>query len=419
MAQPQGSIAQPAPVTKATNRMPLYMLFVANVISYSGNIMALIAIPWFVLQTTGSASKTGIAAFFTALPLVLAAFFGGVLVDRLGYKRTSIIADLASGVAIVMIPLLYRFGGLQFWQLLVIVFVGNLLDAPGGTARQAIVPELAELAGMPLERASALSDAVARSTRLIGGPLAGVLIAAIGTDNVLWLDGLSFLISAGIVALAIPNPAVKLAADQASRYVEQLVEGVQFIRRSALIMSLISVVMITNLLDSSLSSVVLPVYVEKIFNSPVPLGVMMATLGGAAVLGTIWMSTVGYKLPRRPLFTIGYILVSFRFFVLAAFPSLPVILIMQALVGLAVSPVNPIMSTVIYERIPVEMRARVLGAVTAGVLVAIPLGVLVSGYLLDWIGLQATLLLLGVGYLGATLSLAINPAIRELDKPAT
>src|SRR5258707_7897895 len=373
MALPQSS-TQRAETARAVNRLPVFMLFGANIISVSGNVMALIAIPWFVLATTGSASKTGITAFFTALPAILAAFFGGVLVDRLGYKRTSIIADLASGVAIVLIPLMYRFGGLQFWQLLVIVFVGNLLDAPGATARQALVPELAELAGMSLERASALTDAVSRPTRLIGGPLAGLLIAAFGADNVLWLDGLSFFISAAMVALAVPNPAVKVAAEQASRYVEQLVEGVRFIRQSALIVSLISVVMITNLLDSSLSSVVLPVYVKKIFDSPVPFGIMTATLGGAAVLGTIWMSTVGYKLPRRPLFTIGYILVSFRFFVLAAFPSLPVILIMQAMVGLAVSPVNPIMSTVFYERIPVQMRARVLGAVTAGVLVAIPLG---------------------------------------------
>ncbi|MGH2593842.1 MAG: MFS transporter, partial [Anaerolineae bacterium] len=72
-----------------------------------GNVFATIAIPWFVLQTTGSATQTGITGFFTILPVVLAGFFGGTLIDRVGYKRTSIIADLASGVTVALIPFLH------------------------------------------------------------------------------------------------------------------------------------------------------------------------------------------------------------------------------------------------------------------------------------------------------------------------
>lgn len=67
-----------------TDRRPLLALFVANTISQIGNQFTFLAIPWFVLQTTGSASKTGISAFFTTLPMVLSGFFGGILVDRLG-----------------------------------------------------------------------------------------------------------------------------------------------------------------------------------------------------------------------------------------------------------------------------------------------------------------------------------------------
>jgi MFS family permease len=109
-------------------------LLMANAISLAGNVFALIAIPWFVLQTTHRPAKAGITGFFITLGSVLAAFFGGAIVDRLGFKRTSIAADLASGVAVALIPLLYAMVGLQYWQLLVLVFVGNLLDAPGTKA---------------------------------------------------------------------------------------------------------------------------------------------------------------------------------------------------------------------------------------------------------------------------------------------
>ena len=66
------------------NPIPLYSLFAANIISLVGNIFSAIAIPWFVLQTTGSATQTGITGFFTILPVVLAGFLGGTLIDRLG-----------------------------------------------------------------------------------------------------------------------------------------------------------------------------------------------------------------------------------------------------------------------------------------------------------------------------------------------
>ena len=65
----------------------LYSLYAANAISMTGNQLALLAIPWFVLATTGSAAQTGITAFFTLLPTVISTFFGGTLVDRMGFKQ--------------------------------------------------------------------------------------------------------------------------------------------------------------------------------------------------------------------------------------------------------------------------------------------------------------------------------------------
>ena len=87
-------------------RAPLYALYAADTISLSGNAVAQIAIPWYVLTTTGSATLTALVVFFNFLPIVLAAFFGGVVVDRLGFRATSVVADLASSAAVAAIPLL-------------------------------------------------------------------------------------------------------------------------------------------------------------------------------------------------------------------------------------------------------------------------------------------------------------------------
>ena len=188
------------------SRTPLYALYAADVVSLSGNAVAQLAIPWFVLTTTGSASLTALAVFFNFLPIVIAAFFGGVVVDRLGFRTTSVVADLASAAAVAAIPLLYTTVGLELWQLLALVFLGALLDAPGATARAALLPDLVELAGARMERASGIRGAIQQSSLLVGAPIGGVLIATVGATDALWINAASFLVSAALVAGLVPRP---------------------------------------------------------------------------------------------------------------------------------------------------------------------------------------------------------------------
>ncbi len=98
-------------------------------------------------------------------------------------------------------------------------------------------------------------------------------------------------------------------------------------------------------------------------------------------------------------------------------PRLPFLIGWQIIAGLAIGSVNPILSTVIQERVPTEMRARVFGTLGAGVLAGIPFGTFVIGYVVAGLGLQMTLLVMGTLYLVATLSLLVNPAMREMDTP--
>jgi len=288
-------------------RLPLYAFFTGSAISYIGDMLTFLAIPWFVLQSTGSVTQTGITAFFSTLPTVFSAFFGSTLVDRLGYKRTSVIGDIASGLTVALIPLLYNTIGLAFWQLLALVFLGGLLKSPGVTARSSLVPDLAARATMRLERANALTDGVNRVARFIGAPLAGILIVVIGTSNLLWLDAASFAFSAILIGLAVPATTPLLnATDGPRRYLATVWEGVRFLQQDALIGAIVVIIMITNLLDAAWSSVVGPAYIKSVFHSVLPFGLMVAALGGAAFVGTLIYGAIGHRLPRRLTYGIGY-----------------------------------------------------------------------------------------------------------------
>jgi MFS family permease len=400
------------------NKFPILSLFIANAISLVGNMLSAIAIPWFVLQTTGSATQTGITGFFTVLPVVLAGLFGGTLVDRLGYKRTSIIADIASGVTTALIPLLYFTVGLEFWQLMVLVFLGALLDAPGSTARSALLPELAEMAQMPIERATSLLHMIERGARLIGAPLGGLLIALVGTENVLWLDAASFFISAGIVAVTINvHQTVQQEEKQpGGNYFDELREGLRFIYTDRLMLAIVIMIMLTNFLDAMFSGVVQPVFVKQVYGQALDLGLLIAANGGGAVIGALIFSAVGPRLPRHAVFVFGFVLTSLRFFLYAMYPPLWVTVAFVILFSMGAGPLNPILGAVEYERIPKNMRGRVGGAISAGAWSAMPLGMLMGGVLTERWGIHPMLIGLGIIYLITTLSMAFIPAMKEMNR---
>ncbi len=276
---------------------------------------------------------------------------------------------------------------------------------------------------MPLEQATASAQAIQRGARLLGAPLAGVLIAALGVSRVLWVDAATFGVSALLVGVAMPAiPTMRLAASieeerHGQGYLAELLEGFRVIGRDRLIRAIVLTVLVTNFLDAPLFSVIMPVYAKRTFGSALALGLMAAADGGGALVGAVLFSVVGHRLPRRATFIGAFVLVGLPFWALAALPSLPVALLALFVTGLAAGPINPIIYTVAYERIPEAARGCVLGTLTAGAFVAIPLGVLLAGYALQGLGIRVTVAGVAACYLVVTLSLLVNPAIREMRPP--
>ncbi len=167
-------------MSREAARRSIAALLAGHVLSRTGNIVGVFALPFIVLERGGGPVEVGVAAFTATAPILIGGPLGGALVDRLGALRSSAAADAVSAVTTALIPLLAATIGLPLPALLALVFVGGLLDAPGETARQVVLPQLATAAGIRLERAVGFLDATTRLSTLLGGPLAGVLVAALG-----------------------------------------------------------------------------------------------------------------------------------------------------------------------------------------------------------------------------------------------
>jgi MFS family permease len=410
--------------TTPTHRLPLYALLTANMISRVGNNLTYVAIPWFVLATTGSATKTGLVAAAGILPVIATGILGGPLIDRLGYKRTAVISDVASGVNVALIPLFYTTIGLPFWGLLVLVLLGAALDSPGNTARQSMLPEIAKLAEMPLERANSIVMIAGRTASMLTAPLAGILIATIGSSNLLWIDAISFGISATMLALAVPNRVVTQAQSQVAEagaalrtYLGEIAEGFRFIRKDGLVFWLAVGSSLGSLLAEPVYSVIMPVYAKEVYGSALDLGFMYSALGGGSILGATMFAIFGHRLPRRATILTGFTVRALSFWVLVAMPPVGIVVMAIVINATALEPTNPIVMTIFQERVPDGMRGRVFGTIGAIAVATLPVGMIGYGLLMTHLGLQTTLYIFATINLSVPLVLALVPAIRSLGEP--
>ena len=408
--------------TAAGSRMrlaPLAALLAAHGLSLAGNAITLVVIPLYVLQDTGSVLAAGVAGVFATVPMIVGGALGGVLVDRLGFRRAAIAADLASGVTVLAIPVLAATVGLPFWVLLTLVFLSGVLDTPGNTAKESLLPDLAEVCGVRLTRATGAASAISRSAMMIGASLAAVSVVWLGPLNSLVLDAVSFAISAALLWTGVPARIVASAASTPSEptgFWREFADGVRYLTAEPLIRNLVLMIVITNCFDAAGILVLKPVYARTVSPDGSLFGIMVACFAFGALAGAGLFGWLGHRLPRRATLVVCFILAGPPPYIAMALDlPVPALLSVFLLAGLSAGSINPLLDSVLYEKIPRGMRARVLGALTTGVTAGMPLGSLLGGVAVEQAGLLPVLLFVAGVYAVVTLAPLVGRSWRELD----
>jgi MFS family permease len=404
----------------ANDRRPMLALLTANTVSQLGNTFSILAIPWFVLATTGSASQTGITVAVGALPLILVGVFGGAVVDRIGYKRASIASDILSGLSMALIPLLHVTIGIAFWQLLVLVFLGAFFDGPGITARQALYPELVHLAGVSPDRANAGYNTTRRVATVLGQPVAGLLIAATGPSNLLWVNAAAFGISSLVTLLMVPDVPMEHPGAVAGLrgYVQDVRSGFRFLFGNQLLFAMIAAFSLGSLLAEPIYGVILPVYANDVLGSAAQLGFIFAALGAGSIFGNLVYVTIASRMSRSAIFLGGFAIRAIAFSVMIFSPSWWVIALAIFIGAVALEPINPMSMSIMQEQVPSGMRGRVFGAQTAIGAGTFPAGLVIYGFLMSNLGLQPTLVLFVILNLTLAAGLFLIPGLRRIPSPA-
>jgi MFS family permease len=408
-------------------RTPLHGWLVAEAVSLTGTRVSMIALPFLVLTTTGSATQTGLVALFETLPMVLLKVLGGPVIDRVGARRVSIGCDLGSLVVVGSIPLLHEAGVLSFPALLGLVAVAGALRGPGDAAKHALVPAIAEHTGVPMERVTGLAGTVERLSSMLGAALAGLLVAAVGPTNSLIVDAASFGVSALVLlattaSLARQRPATRAVETPAGRpasYARELREGWDFLRRDPVLLGIAVMVALTNLLDAAYVTVLIPVWAVDGGRGAGTIGLVFATFAGSSALGALCAATWASRMSRYKTYLIAFLVCGLPRFVVFAL-DVPLVAILAVIVasGFAAGFINPVLGAVIFERIPAPLVGRVSSLTTAMCFALIPLGGLLGGVLVTGFGLSPALVAIGAAYFAVTMLPAVDPRWREMDRRA-
>jgi MFS family permease len=374
-------------------------LLTAVVVSSLGTQMTFLALPWFVLETTGSPTRMGVVLAVELLPVALLGIPSGTVVSRLGARNTMLVGDLCRAPLLLSIPVLHSAGVLSFGVLLALVALLGVFIAPYFASQRLVLPELLGDDERAVSQANAVLEGAQRTTSLLGPALAGVLIAAIGAPNVLYLDAASFVFSFAVLALFVPRRAPVAQTEDS----HGVLAGIRFLFRDRLLRVLGVTALIANGMGTMLAAGLPVLAFDEFGGSSRVAGAFFAAFGIGAVTGSIVAVKLVSRFEPLRLGATAFVALTIPIFLLALELPVPGVMAALAMSSFFGPLVNAPLITVITTRTPEALRAKVTTAVITTAMLAGPVGFLVAGPLLEAWGPHAVFLLVASVQLLATL----------------
>jgi MFS family permease len=376
---------------------PVILHQVSNFASGLGNSIVMITIPWLILEQTGSPAFAGLVAAISAIPGLIISPIGGWLVDHVGRRAISVGADLLSSLAVLAFPIVALTYGLSSLSILLIAVVGAIFDPAGYTARKTLLADVAKASEIELDRLNGIHDGFMGISWILGPAVGAGLISTVGAINSFWVSAGLFVIAAlAIVFLRVGNlgkDARDLAELNGEVTNKSFKIGFQVLWNDKLLRTITLSVLILAAVYLPTETVVLPTYFEDLDN-PAGLGIVISGLAAGSAIGSFGYGWISKRVSRKNLVRMTLIGTAVSILPMAFLPPLPVLILSGFALGLSWGPFNPLISTLIQQRVPADQQGRVFGVQTAVFYAAPPLGMVLAGISVESLGVGTTYLIL-------------------------
>lgn len=392
---------------------PFVFLQLSSVASIVSGSMVYIAIPWIALELSGSSSTAGLIVAITAVPTLLLAPFIGSFIDKFGRRKTAIGVEILAGLVALLVPIVSGLWELTVPALIAIGILRAIIVPGGGTARKALIPDVAAPAGMTLDRANSIHEGLFAAGFAAGPALATFLIAHIGSASTFYVVA-GIAIFSGLLATFIRVQEQHDEEKEEENLFVFAIQGFKVLFSNPAILIMMSAIMALALIYLPTEMVVLPAYYSSL-GDPEGLGVAISASALASIFGALGFEQIHKRLSYANILRIGILGIGFSMVPMSFLPAQWAMVLFFFTLGLAWGPLLPLLNTVIQERIPADKRGRVF-ALEMTVWNAGPLISMVAvGTAVDSLGVGAVFTFLAVSVVLAGLVISFNKYIKQLD----
>jgi MFS family permease len=393
------------------------LLFFGQLTGGVGSGMLQLALPWLVLELTGSALQLGFAYFFQFLPMLLFGILGGVFVDRWDRRLTIVVVDAIRGLAFLSVGAIYYFDGLTVEHIYAVIFLESSLANFFNPARAALMPNL--VAPSDLRAANSLMEISRNIGFFIAPPVGGVFIAIVGPAAVLLGDGITFLLS-GITVFMIrwrpaPREPVQYGSllDSARRVLHETREGIRPIGSKRLLQVAVLLGIALNIIVAPIQ-LLLPLFVVNVKHQDASyLGLLIGGMLAGVIAGLLTAPALSHRFGLGRVATGAVLMLGGVISIASLPPTIWPPLIGMTIAGFAIGSLNMAQTTMLQNATTDEERGRVTAANFTATLGIRPFSFLLVGALAETADIRLMFVIMGVLALLLGAFLSRLPEVRE------
>lgn len=370
--------------------MQVYAFISAIFLSVLGSAITMVAIPWFLLEYTNDIAYTSGVLAIRVLPIVISTLSGSWILDKYSKRSICMVSDVLSGIAILMIPLLFEAELLSIVPLVILITVSAVLEPISGASVTAMVPDMLEHSSMERERLNGIIGSLHNFGDLAGPIMGGFIVAFYGTSVALGIDALTFMASAMIFLFFIrPHKAVEAPGEVAGIDNDNIAAGFRFIVSQYCIIFVAILSVVVNLLIVPLLVLILPFIAKTQLGSAISFGFLVSVFGAGAFAASLLFTAFGHRVEKLSLIFLCNTMLLLGFLVASIALDVYTLSTVLFFIGLSVGFFGPLDDTLLQLFTPSSLRGRVFLAYSAIRYITVPVSMVVFGLLLDSISLSA------------------------------
>jgi len=394
----------------------IHLLALAALFASVGNSAVDIAIPWLVLETTGSSANAGVVLGISGFSVIFTAPIIGGLIAVLGARPVSIWADIISAGSVVLFPIVGSLFGLNLASLLIIAIVGALFDPAGATARKSLIQAVAERDGLSLIKFNGTYAAAATIGTVLGPTGAALAISFVGINATFYLIAIVFVL-ASCLAFFIPVVTTYTKSDESFSVKNVFKEtriGMSALWNDKPLLSLVGLYTLLTAIYMPVESIVLSRYFRDL-NEPRTLGFVLSAMSVGIVIGALQFHRAVRIFSPGNMVIVSMTLIGAVVCAMAFLPNAIIFIGLGLALGLAFGPVSPMSNYLVQQRMPQHLHGPVFGTQFSLMYLATPAGTLALGLIVQSVSIPPLLFVIGVLFIGVTLLVGFIGPLRRLS----